>query len=72
MLYPATVFQLMVLLCLFLNLSHLLFREELALRLDKLKRLRDFNFGYTDDQVRIYNFKQRFGEGHKWMSHIFI
>jgi hypothetical protein len=51
----------MVLLRPFLNLSHLLSREELVLRLDKLKLLRDVNFGYTDDDcVCIYNFKHRF------------
>jgi len=35
--------------CFVLNLSHLLCREELVSRLDKLKVLRNVNFGYAQD-----------------------
>jgi len=47
------------LLCFVLNLSHLLCREELVSRLDKLKLLRDINFGYTyDNHVCMCNYVQ--------------
>jgi hypothetical protein len=44
-----------------LNLLHLLCREELVSRLDKLKVLRDVNFGYThDNHVCICNCKYKY------------